>query len=64
VINGLMSGSKFYLSPSSKVSTLQLTRELPMENRILELRESMAHHDHLVIVGVGICVVKHNNNIF
>jgi hypothetical protein len=37
VINGLMSGSKSCMSPSSEVSTLKLIRNLPMESRIIEL---------------------------
>jgi hypothetical protein len=52
VINGMMCGSKSCLSPSSEVSTLKLTRELPMESCSIELRECMAHHDRLVIVGI------------
>ena len=52
VINGLMRGSESCMSLSSEVSTLKLTRELPMENRSIELRECMAHHDRPVIVGI------------
>jgi hypothetical protein len=52
VINGLMRGSESCLSLSSEVSTLKLTRELPMENRSIELRECMAHHDRPANVGV------------
>jgi hypothetical protein len=52
VINGLMSGFETYLSPNSEVSTLNLTRELHMENHSIELQECMAHHDHLKIVGI------------
>jgi hypothetical protein len=47
-----MSGSKSYLSLGSEVSTLKLTREVPMENRSIELQECVAHHDRPVIVGV------------
>jgi hypothetical protein len=52
VINGLMSGSNSCPSLSSEVSMLKLTRELPMENRSIELRECMAQHDPPIIVGV------------
>jgi hypothetical protein len=52
MINGLMSRSESSLSLSFEVSTLNFTRELPMESRTIELRECMAHHDSPVIVGV------------
>jgi hypothetical protein len=52
VINGLMSGLESCLPPSSKVSLFKLTRELHMENCSIELRERVAHHDCLVVVGI------------
>jgi hypothetical protein len=52
VDNGLMSGSEIYLSSNSVGSTLKLVRELHMENRSIELRECVTHHDRLVVIGI------------
>jgi hypothetical protein len=52
VINGLMSKSESYLSPSSQGSLIKLLRELHMENHDIELPERVAHHDCPTVVGI------------
>jgi hypothetical protein len=52
VMNDLMSGSESCMSPSSQGSLIKLFRELHMENCGIELRENVAHHDRLVVVGI------------
>jgi hypothetical protein len=54
VINGQVSESKSFLSLSSEVSMLNLTRELHMESSSIEFQECMAHHGRPIIVGIQV----------